>query len=95
MQRFIRASKPPFYDFHNQQNPPTRHQRSSLKPLSLANIFSVYDDSRTLQSILASARRVEGLKLFANRILGAGIFVFRPDNRFRATMTGTEDFVTT
>ena len=49
---------------------------------------------RTLQSIFASARRREGVKLFARRTLGDTIFVLRPESFFRATMTGADDLVT-
>ena len=56
--------------------------------------MSSQSDTWCRQSILISARE-EGLRLFVSRTLGAGIFVFRPDNRLRATMTGHEDLVTT
>ena len=47
-----------------------------------------------VQSILASARRREGVRLFARRTLGVTILVLRPESFLRATMTGAEDLVT-
>ena len=48
----------------------------------------------SFQSILARASLSFGRKLLVKRTFGAGTLVFLPDRRFRATITGTEDFVT-
>ena len=46
------------------------------------------------QSIFASARRREGVRLLARRTLGATILVLRPESFLRATITGADDLVT-
>ena len=88
-QNSLNAQDPFFPTCHSQHMDPSS---SRLEPKLALLVLCVHGEA--LQSIFASARRREGVKLFARRTLGDTIFVLRPESFFRATMTGADDLVT-